>query len=308
MICSVEGCDKKVKAKGYCNNHYARFKRNGDPVKEMRPKIDQSKPCSWCGEEKKIVANGMCNNCYHRKWKKGTAEYEVHEPTECTVEGCSNTSKTKGLCQKHYMRNQRHGHTDQTRQKGWGVKEGHQCYNSWGHLKKKRGIEDVDPRWLDDFWIFVEEVGEKPAPRYTLKLVDTNKGYYKGNYVWTAPVLSKIEAKTKREYMRKYAQANRDNNPDQFASYDLKRKTGIDLDAYNEMFKKQNGVCDICGGKEQAVNLKTGKKRRFAVDHDHKTGKVRALLCTNCNNGLGRFNDDISLMKQAIKYLEKHSK
>ena len=46
----------------------------------------------------------------------------------------------------------------------------------------------------------------------------------------------------------------------------------------------------------------TGK--RLAVDHCHKTGKIRGLLCTKCNIGLGYFNDDVILLKNSIRYLE----
>lgn len=53
--------------------------------------------------------------------------------------------------------------------------------------------------------------------------------------------------------------------------------------------------CDICGGKTA----------RMAIDHDHDTGKVRGLLCSNCNTGLGLFEDNIEQLKTAIDYLLK---
>jgi hypothetical protein len=59
-------------------------------------------------------------------------------------------------------------------------------------------------------------------------------------------------------------------------------------------------VCDICG--KQASKL-----RRHAIDHCHKTGKIRGLLCDTCNKGLGLFYDNIDLMQKAIDYLRsKH--
>lgn len=62
----------------------------------------------------------------------------------------------------------------------------------------------------------------------------------------------------------------------------LKREYGIDLTTYESMLSSQNNVCKICSG----VN-KSGMA--LAVDHDHKTGQVRGLLCTRCNNQLGWF-------------------
>lgn len=75
------------------------------------------------------------------------------------------------------------------------------------------------------------------------------------------------------------------------------QRYGITLEQYNEMFKKQDGKCAIC--------LKT-EDRRLAVDHCHKTGKVRQLLCTNCNQGLGQFFDDKDLLQKALNYLDLH--
>jgi len=76
----------------------------------------------------------------------------------------------------------------------------------------------------------------------------------------------------------------------------LKYKHGITLEQYDEMFKQQNGVCAICS----LVDV-TG--RRLAVDHDHKTGKIRGLLCTGCNTRLGTLENKI-WRPLAEKYLK----
>jgi cytochrome c peroxidase len=78
---------------------------------------------------------------------------------------------------------------------------------------------------------------------------------------------------------------------------ELKRLYGITLEDYADMFSKQNGVCAIC--KEECTT-----KKSLSVDHSHKTGKVRGLLCNGCNTSLGRFKDDVVVLKAAIKYLE----
>lgn len=64
---------------------------------------------------------------------------------------------------------------------------------------------------------------------------------------------------------------------------------------YEAMLQSHGGVCAICGGP--------GGVRGLAVDHDHKTGQVRGLLCGSCNPALGTFYDDVDLMRRAIAYL-----
>jgi hypothetical protein len=79
---------------------------------------------------------------------------------------------------------------------------------------------------------------------------------------------------------------------------------GIDLNKYNELLISQNYKCAIC---QENPNGWNGQSGRFDVDHDHKTGKVRGLLCSSCNTSLGKFKDDISILKRAINYLKKEN-
>lgn len=73
---------------------------------------------------------------------------------------------------------------------------------------------------------------------------------------------------------------------------------GITPDDYDNLYQDQEGCCAICG-KHQS-----GFKRRFGVDHCHKTGRIRGLLCHHCNTALGNLRDDPSLLLSAIEYLE----
>lgn len=70
---------------------------------------------------------------------------------------------------------------------------------------------------------------------------------------------------------------------------------------YEEMVLDQNGRCAIC----QVTAEENG--RRLCVDHDHETGRVRALLCDHCNVGIGRFNDSPEMLEKALRYLQHHT-
>ncbi len=76
-------------------------------------------------------------------------------------------------------------------------------------------------------------------------------------------------------------------------------KYGVTLKDYDSMFEKQGGKCKICG----TVEVGCKGHGRFSVDHDHKTNKVRGLLCQSCNLLLGDAKDDIRILKSAIQYL-----
>ena len=80
---------------------------------------------------------------------------------------------------------------------------------------------------------------------------------------------------------------------------DLRYHYDITLEHYNEILALQNGVCAIC---QHPVKI-TSRSKRLFVDHDHKTGKLRALLCHHCNAGLGYFKENISLFLRAIQYI-----
>lgn len=76
---------------------------------------------------------------------------------------------------------------------------------------------------------------------------------------------------------------------------------------YETLLLNQKGVCAICGHKENIIHPRTKERRPLAVDHCHKTGKIRGLLCTRCNWSLGGFKDNPVILLSAIKYLQTHS-
>jgi hypothetical protein len=113
------------------------------------------------------------------------------------------------------------------------------------------------------------------------------------------------------EHMRKWRESNRDRarqyareyyhkhgNPYKQRDAKLRREFGITAEQYEVMFEQQRGVCAICGG----VNA---SGMRLHVDHCHSSGKVRGLLCANCNLGLGNLKDSVEVMSRAIDYLRR---
>ena len=97
------------------------------------------------------------------------------------------------------------------------------------------------------------------------------------------------------------------NTPESQRNRELKTLYGISLKDYNNMLKKQNGVCAICKKKETRKS-NNGKIRVLSVDHNHQSGKVRALLCCDCNQALGMLKDNIKILNNMIKYLFKYER
>lgn len=71
---------------------------------------------------------------------------------------------------------------------------------------------------------------------------------------------------------------------------------------YWEMHAAQDGVCLICSGVQKG---RGAMNNVLAVDHNHQTGKIRGLLCTNCNTGIGNLRDSIEMLEKAIIYLKE---
>lgn len=92
----------------------------------------------------------------------------------------------------------------------------------------------------------------------------------------------------------------------------VRRSYGITLDELSELIEKQGCRCAICGEKfatewHAMGKGSVGKSRRAHVDHDHKSGIVRGVLCHHCNVGIGHFCDSTERLKSAIAYLEAKS-
>lgn len=120
---------------------------------------------------------------------------------------------------------------------------------------------------------------------------------------WRAANPEKVKAveaarPDRKAYHRDFQKKLRTETPDVIWRRNLK-KYGLTIDGYNELLARQNGQCAICG-REGHDKCNT----RLAVDHCHATKKVRGLLCGNCNNGLGRFQDDVALLERALSYLK----
>lgn len=104
-----------------------------------------------------------------------------------------------------------------------------------------------------------------------------------------------------REVARKY----RREHPEIIAAQQLRvsaRRCGQDPDVIVAHFLAHNGLCDICGRAPQATEKRPG---RLNIDHDHRTGKFRGLLCGLCNRAIGMLGDDPKVLASAIEYLRQ---
>lgn len=148
-----------------------------------------------------------------------------------------------------------------------------------------------------------------------MKTKNSNKEYIKE---WQKNNRDKLKKNSRTYYERNkekvLAMQKLKNQKDPYKRYltnlksDLKKR-GVTVDEYYTMLKKQKGLCAICKKQESSSPGKKSKwtnTQRLSVDHCHKTKKVRGLLCSNCNRGIGYLKDDIKILSKAISYLKNN--
>lgn len=113
-----------------------------------------------------------------------------------------------------------------------------------------------------------------------------------------------LDARCRACRMLYSAQRRRNMTPDQIVAEQVtkyrsqvKRLYGLSWDQYKDIVVQQDGKCAICGGGPR------NNKSFLSVDHCHTTGKVRGLLCDDCNNLLARADDDPDILLNALRYL-----
>lgn len=109
--------------------------------------------------------------------------------------------------------------------------------------------------------------------------------------------------KWESEYKRQYRKL-KENQGELLSLKKVCNARRITIDRYLKMLEEQDFKCAICRKAETCKDPHHDRPRRLSIDHCHKTGLVRGLLCHSCNTALGKFKDDIQMMKQAIEYLK----
>ena len=286
-ICSVKECDRQAKALGYCPKHYERFKRHGDTSDRPRP---ARKSCNVEGCDAKAAGLGFCSKHYVRFRKNGHTESVPKtrngERKTCGIEGCQAKYWGRGYCQKHAYRMEKFGEPNPAEikvatPKGLYLSDGITKTCSTCHIEKpvaEFSKQSIRPDGLN----------------ITCKLCLS----YRNNERYKDPV--------KRQRILDNTARWRERNPDADADKHLRRKYGITLAEYDELFEAQGGVCALCKKGETTKRMKKGEGReRLAVDHCHDTGRVRGLLCFKCNTAIGALGDTEEAAQNVVDYLKK---
>ena len=145
----------------------------------------------------------------------------------------------------------------------------------------------------------------KRCPRCTKR--KTLQSFFKGNCGHGRQAYCKLCAKDygreryqdNPEYFAEISRAWRKKNPDWARSWKLKTLYGVTLEEYHKIFEKQGKCCAVC-------KIKVPTKPGWCLDHNHKTGEMRGILCPKCNRGLGYLDDSAKNLKNAIEYLKAY--
>ena len=229
--------------------------------------------CDAC-EERPAIARGLCQRCYLRQRRTGSVERKnvQNQGRLCSADGCDKPAMAKGLCMHHYSQQQ------------------HPLRDTWKLLRSRHAGQF--PLSWDRFEAFLADAGERPGPSYRLQRIDVGQPWHIGNMRWSPPVNPNQQGKKTKEERAQYQR-----------EWHLQRKFNLTGEEYAELLNRQGGGCAICGKKETHT-YRSGKLKDLSVDHDHKTGAIRGLLCVCCNRAVGYLNDDPQLLRKAADYLE----
>lgn len=263
--------------------------------------------CIGCNQDKPIKARGLCPACYTQWQKTGdTARVRTRglKGKPCIVEGCDKTAHGRGLCHMHLKRQRLTGSLEDPRANQPPPVTLHPLYPQWIDFQRARNPRPVVAEWKESFEAFLAGVGDRPSKRHRLYRRDKNLPVGPGNFEWRLALVEKLPGESVNDYNKRYRRAHKDFYGTDYHTAQLQRNYGITSYDLQRMAAEQDHRCAICGEKEK--EQRNGRVKHLAVDHDHQTGKVRELLCTSCNKGLGHFKDDIDRMLKAVAYLRKH--
>lgn len=299
--CTIDGCDTPVTRRldtGECEYHYRARHRAGRPACTV----------GGCETQQHVLKVGLCLKHYHRMRSWGTTDDPDPKPLKgpCSVDGCADTVKSRGMCGKHYANDQRKKYgqcreddceSGATTRRGWCAK------HYWRFLNHGTPDHEPEPRRKQALVCTVDDCGQPTRAR---EMCGT---HYKRFMTWGStdhrpvPKTRLCRHCRRRLTGEKFSMGDRiclDCHPEYRQEQNarrLSRASGVRMSAA-KLRVSQQGRCAICGVLEAEAS-----RGRFHLDHDHDSMAVRGLLCGNCNTGLGHFKDDPSRLRAAIKYL-----
>lgn len=224
--------------------------------------------CLGC-TSKVIFARGYCQACYTALRRNGTlVRKHMSNAGVCSVDGCDEHAFAKGFCAKHYQQ-----------------QRFHPLHGQWRTLRSR--AQGAYPKAWDSFDAFLVDVGERPSPKHQLRRINALAPWSKDNAKWLAPV--GLPA----------------SDPEYQRLWHIKNKRGLPDGALDAMFDEQQGKCKICALPLGRLNDR-GEPIKTCIDHNHKTGHVRGLLCDPCNKGLGMFCDSVVNLRAGVAYMEEN--
>ena len=146
--------------------------------------------------------------------------------------------------------------------------------------------------------------------------IDYAKSYYENNKkkmiakaaAWSKANRGRISDLRKRPesnhkmHSKKWREANKARADRLSRKSYLRKKYGITIEQYEAMICEHNNVCVICFRSPRG----NGSRAKLHIDHCHETGKIRGLICPNCNTALGMVEDNTNILKRMIEYVERH--
>ena len=325
-----EKCGKeveKLKVKGLCGSCY---------YKERKRLLTDV--CKGCNQKKAIHSKGLCGACYMRLQRYGSTDYRERPKKGAYL--CLNCNRdpihAKGLCKVCYSKE----HRSKSKVgvcKDCGIETRliakqrcQTCYKVYIEEKKKAvciGCDELKPikamgmchkcyqRYLRHDDPTIERIvkkGDEPCANCGARPVHAKH--------FCANCYARYIARGDPERIKTIAIAKCGKCGKEkrirakglcgacYAADCRAAKLGLPKNGYEIMLKEQHGVCAICGGVGEYKNgSKKGDKKKMHIDHDHKTNKVRGLLCQMCNQGLGSFKDNTQTLTKAINYLQQHA-
>lgn len=272
---------------------------------QVTPARGRKTACSVAGCEALADARGYCGAHYQRWRRHGDplGSTPAREPEYCSVDGCDRKRICKGFCQPHYVRFSRTGDPGGAAIQEQGVLTACQvhgcdrkhsargyCSSHYHRLRKTGAVGGPEIEARRAVW--AKGVTQAACPGCGETKPAASFYMVSGR---PAPECKECIKATRREWRK----ANPELLRERMIGYQLQFKYRVSREQYEALLTAQGGICGICGTPPQS------RKMRLAVDHDHRSGTIRGILCGQCNTAIGLFGEDLALLRRAAEYLER---